>query len=228
MRSSPVINKFTGVIILCMALAVYPGCESTSSTVDNRTTGINLGDITAKESGEGNTAIASILANKIGGDAGEYIQKRMKSQAEAISKAGLDATVDQVMEGILVALDEENKNRFDEKNLRLTSKGKKDLDRLVEIFEEYDKTHIIIEGHMDNRGDADKNSRLSSYHARAVHDYLVNMGVSKDRLATRWYGQKQPKYDNNTKAGRAKNRRIEMAIVAGDELKKAAREISNR
>jgi len=56
-----------------------------------------------------------------------------------------------------------------------------------------------------------------------VTNYLVNQGLSSGRFNTKWYGESQPKYDNSTAEGRAKNRRVELAIVANEELKEEAR-----
>ena len=53
---------------------------------------------------------------------------------------------------------------------------------------------------------------------------MVTNGVTKNRFDTKWYGESQPKYDNNTAEGRAKNRRVELAIVANEDLKKEAEE----
>ena len=54
-------------------------------------------------------------------------------------------------------------------------------------------------------------------------NYLTSQGLSSGRFDTKWYGEAQPKYDNETAEGRAKNRRVELAIVANEELKEEAR-----
>jgi len=51
---------------------------------------------------------------------------------------------------------------------------------------------------------------------------LSEKGVSSSRFTTKWYGEGQPKYDNNTADGRSKNRRVELAVVANQALKQEA------
>jgi len=71
---------------------------------------------------------------------------------------------------------------------------------------------IIIEGHTDNVGTAEKNKKLSQQRADAVQKYLISRGVDKKRLKAVGYGLTKPVADNNTEEGRAKNRRVELVI----------------
>jgi len=54
---------------------------------------------------------------------------------------------------------------------------------------------------------------LSEKRAQAVRDYLIKAGVPADRMTARGYGSTMPIDDNSTKAGRAKNRRVEFKIT---------------
>jgi outer membrane protein OmpA-like peptidoglycan-associated protein len=72
--------------------------------------------------------------------------------------------------------------------------------------------NIIVEGHTDNVGSEEKNHKLSADRAYAVMKYLVDRGVSQERLSSRGYGFAKPIADNETKEGRAKNRRVELII----------------
>ncbi|MCL1966390.1 MAG: OmpA family protein [Fibromonadales bacterium] len=71
---------------------------------------------------------------------------------------------------------------------------------------------VIIEGHTDNVGKAEKNKTLSEQRAQAVLKYLVGRGVDKKRLRSVGYGATKPVADNNTDEGKAKNRRVELII----------------
>ena len=71
---------------------------------------------------------------------------------------------------------------------------------------------VIIEGHTDNVGSAQRNKVLSEERATAVLNYLVERGVDKKRLKAVGYGLTKPIADNNTEEGRAKNRRVELVI----------------
>jgi outer membrane protein OmpA-like peptidoglycan-associated protein len=95
---------------------------------------------------------------------------------------------------------------------------------LITIFQKYPKTNIIVEGHTDSSGSDAYNMELSKNRAQAVTDYLSSNGISASRIETNWFGEDQPKHDNSTAEGRSKNRRVELAIVANEELKEEAKE----
>ncbi len=71
------------------------------------------------------------------------------------------------------------------------------------------KLELEIQGHTDNVGNPEKNQKLSEARAKSVKDYLVQKGISADRLTTKGFGQTKPIGSNTTKEGKQKNRRIE-------------------
>jgi len=73
---------------------------------------------------------------------------------------------------------------------------------------------ISVEGHTDSEGIPERNNPLSERRAKAVSDYLTAAGVDASRLSTVGYGAERPIADNETAAGRAKNRRIEFKVIA--------------
>jgi outer membrane protein OmpA-like peptidoglycan-associated protein len=72
--------------------------------------------------------------------------------------------------------------------------------------------HLRIEGHTDDVGGDDINQRLSEDRAKSVKRALVDRGVEDGRLRTGGYGESNPIAPNRTRAGRAKNRRVEFII----------------
>lgn len=74
-------------------------------------------------------------------------------------------------------------------------------------------TKIEVGGHTDNRGNPEKNQALSEARAQAVVAALVGLGVNKDTLAAKGYGDSQPKESNDSEEGRAKNRRMEFSLM---------------
>ncbi|MGH7530680.1 MAG: OmpA family protein [Gemmatimonadales bacterium] len=72
---------------------------------------------------------------------------------------------------------------------------------------------IEIAGHTDSTGSAATNQRLSQARADAVRTYLATKGVAPDRMVARGYGPSQPVAPNNTAAGRAQNRRVELRQI---------------
>lgn len=75
-------------------------------------------------------------------------------------------------------------------------------------------TRLRVEGHTDSRGRDEYNEELSQRRADAVQTYLEGRGVAPERLEAKGYGEATPIADNNTKAGRAENRRVEFTIVS--------------
>lgn len=87
-----------------------------------------------------------------------------------------------------------------------------ELDRLIE-FLELTNYSVEISGHTDNVGSDADNQTLSQNRAQAVVNYLINNGISKDRLLAKGYGESIPQKNNDTKEGRAYNRRVEFKIL---------------
>ncbi len=73
---------------------------------------------------------------------------------------------------------------------------------------------IELQGHTDSRGDADKNQGLSERRANAVRDALIKRGINGSRIIAKGYGETQPIANNNTAAGRAKNRRTVFVVIS--------------
>lgn len=87
------------------------------------------------------------------------------------------------------------------------------LKSITAILNEYPKAKFSIEGHTDNVGKAATNQKLSEQRAAAVKAYLVANGIAADRLTSSGYGQSKPIDSNDTKAGKANNRRVEVKLV---------------
>lgn len=88
------------------------------------------------------------------------------------------------------------------------------LDEIGAWLKNYPDLTVRIEGHMDAMGPAEDNLRLSQLRVDAVKAYLVEKhGLKPERLQAIGYGQTRPIADNNTRAGRALNRRVEFKVV---------------
>lgn len=72
---------------------------------------------------------------------------------------------------------------------------------------------IEVKGHTDNVGSEEFNLNLSKERAAAVVAYLIEKGVSRDRLKYSYYGESKPLTTNDTEKGRAMNRRVEFTIL---------------
>jgi len=77
--------------------------------------------------------------------------------------------------------------------------------------------HVMITGYTDNVGGADRNSQLSQQRAEAVRDQLISLGAEPRKFQVSGAGAAQPIADNSTEEGRAKNRRVEVAVLGAEK-----------
>ncbi|NOY47713.1 MAG: OmpA family protein [Chlorobi bacterium] len=87
------------------------------------------------------------------------------------------------------------------------------LKDIIAILKDYSKAKFAIEGHTDSVGSEASNMKLSDERAHSVMDYLVQNGIDSSRLTAKGYGESNPIAPNNTRAGRANNRRVEINLI---------------
>ena len=222
------------VIVMALSLIFY-SCDAVKNANNTQkggaigaTGGAVIGGVIGNNVGDGdNTALGAIIGGVVGGAAGAYIGNRMDKQAQEIEQEIPGAEVTRVGEGISVTFDENSGVYFATNKSNINAKSQETLDKLVAIFQEYPNTNVLVEGHTDNTGADAYNMTLSKERAQSVTSYLTGHGLSSGRFTTKWYGETQPKYDNSTAEGRAKNRRVELAIVANEEMKEEAAQQTN-
>jgi OmpA-OmpF porin, OOP family len=88
-----------------------------------------------------------------------------------------------------------------------------ELDEVVAMLKENSKMEIQLEGHTDNRGNAEANLKLSQSRVDAVKKYMVSKGIAKDRVKTKAFGGSKAIATEDTEEARAKNRRVEMRVL---------------
>lgn len=108
---------------------------------------------------------------------------------------------------------------FDFDKAVVKPEGKAKLDELVKALTGQDTEVIVAVGHTDWIGTDAYNQKLSERRANAVKAYLVSKGVPAEKIFTEGKGKKQPIASNKTKEGRAKNRRVEVEVVANRGVK---------
>ncbi len=108
---------------------------------------------------------------------------------------------------------------FDFDKAVIKSDAKAKLDDLVAKLKAINLEVIIAIGHTDSVGSAAYNQKLSLKRAEAVKAYIISKGIEPNRVYTEGKGAKQPIADNKTKAGRSKNRRVEIEVVGTRAVK---------
>ena len=96
--------------------------------------------------------------------------------------------------------------------VNLTSQQRTDFSDLVFYLDNVAKSSLEVGGHTDNVGAANVNTRLSRKRAEFVRDYLVGNGLGVKRMSAKGHGPSKPIAKNDTDAGKAKNRRVEVTL----------------
>lgn len=87
------------------------------------------------------------------------------------------------------------------------------LDEVVSVLNQNPEIHVRIDGHTCSRGSDNYNLNLSIRRANAVRNYLIDMGVSADRLTVKGFGESQPILPNDSEANMSRNRRVEITVM---------------
>ncbi|MCX6146599.1 MAG: OmpA family protein [Candidatus Kapabacteria bacterium] len=99
-----------------------------------------------------------------------------------------------------------------EADVNLDVPMKEYLNAIVKYLNEHPKAKVEILGHSDNSGADEEKIKRSEARASNAMLYLIEKGISKDKITSKGWGSKKPKADNGTEEGRSKNRRIEILV----------------
>lgn len=87
------------------------------------------------------------------------------------------------------------------------------LDKVVSVLQKYPDSSIEIAGYASNDGPPTINRNVSEKRAKSVGEYLLGHKIERDRIVIVGFGDQRPIADNDTEAGRAKNRRVELTVT---------------
>ena len=204
-------------------LLVSTACQSLNKkeqgAIIGATGGAVVGSVVGKQTGS--TARGAIIGAAVGGAAGAIIGHQMDQKAKEIQQTVAGAQITRVGEGLVVTFDSGLLFDFDSDQLREASK--ENLDNLAKSLSKFGDSKLLLVGHTDNKGTESYNLDLSRRRAAAVANYLSGRGVPAARMETTGRGETEPIAPNDTDADRQKNRRVEVAITAGDEMKAQAK-----
>jgi outer membrane protein OmpA-like peptidoglycan-associated protein len=207
--------KFAVCAALAAALALT-GCAGKSKTTKGAVIGGVAGaGVGAAAGGAKGAAISAAAGAAVGGIIGHYMD-----QQEEELKTVEGATVER--EGDMLRVTFESAILFDVDKADLKSSARDNLTKVSGVLNEYPDTDLVIEGHTDSQGSDAYNQTLSERRADSVKAFLMDQGVSQNRLRTKGYGELAPIASNDTPEGRSQNRRVEVKITPNEELKERA------
>ncbi|HWJ05477.1 MAG TPA: OmpA family protein [Steroidobacteraceae bacterium] len=215
-------NK-TGIVALVAAASVaLSGCASMQDVATNpdkektrkgagygAAAGAVIGLLTGGNDKFQAAMIGAAAGALAGGAVGYYMDKQEAKLREQMAGTGVDV----VRNGDNITLDMPGGVTFAFNSADLNSQFYPVLDRVASTLGEYNKTVIEVAGHTDSVGSDTYNQQLSERRANSVAAYLSSRGVDRSRVVTIGAGEGHPVASNDTDAGRAQNRRVEITIV---------------
>ena len=181
--------------------------------------GAALGGIIGGGKGAGiGTAIGAAVGTGAGALIGRHMDKQQKQLEEQLAnQAKVEQTTDQNgLQAIKVTFD--GGILFPTGKYTLNTQAQADLSKFAVNLKNNPGTDVQIYGFTDNTGSYAVNEKLSNERADAVMTYLVNSGVSPTRLRAQGIPMADYVASNDTPAGRAQNRRVEIYITASPEM----------
>lgn len=230
-------HKLIKIVILFLIVLIplnFTSCKAIQNANNSQKGGVIgaaggavIGAIIGNNVGKGgNGELGAVIGGVVGGAAGVLIGRKMDKQAQKIENEVPGAEVERIDEAIVVTFDE-NKGGgiyFATNKYNINNSSQQTLNKLARVFNEFKDTNILVVGHTDSTGDENYNMTLSKNRAYAVSNYFKNTnGVNGSRLNVNWFGESKPMSNNSTASGRAKNRRVNIVILANDKMKQEAK-----
>jgi len=209
----------TSTVIALSACATLSANKEKSGVIVGAATGAAAGAVIGHNTGS--TARGAIAGAVLGGTAGGIIGHQMDQKAKEITASVPGATVTRVGEGLVVTFD--SGLLFDFNSDKLRPEARTNLDNLAANLSSFGDSKLLLVGHTDSVGTASYNLALSERRALAVGTYLTNKGVPSTRVTVTGRGETEPVQPNATEEGRRANRRVEVAVSAGDKMKADAK-----
>jgi outer membrane protein OmpA-like peptidoglycan-associated protein len=199
-----------------IAVLLAAGCADTNMSERQKGTAVGAGigavtgAVVSKATG-GKAGTGAVVGGALGAVAGNLWSKRMEDKRQAMERATQGTGID-------VARTNDNQLKVNVPSDVSFDFGRADLKpdmrRVLDQFAQgLDSTmHVRVVGHTDSVGSDQVNDRLSYERAEVVKRYLEDRGVAAARIEAVGRGEHEPIADNNTDAGRARNRRVELFL----------------
>lgn len=173
----------------------------------------------------GNTVVGAAIGTAVGAGAGTIIGNKMdkaKKAAEKVSNAQVQSITDKNgLQAVKVTFD--SGILFSTGKSILSTVAQTSLAQFATVLNSNPDVDIAIYGHTDNTGSAAINETLSMQRAQAVQNYLVSCRVSSSQFKyVQGKSFTEPVASNDTEAGRAQNRRVEVYMYASEAMINAA------
>jgi outer membrane protein OmpA-like peptidoglycan-associated protein len=201
-------------LLVTVAALLLMGCESMTPRQQGTATGAAVGAAAGAVIGSatgGSAGQSAVIGGVLGAVAGNLWSKRMEEKRVAMEKATQGT-------GIAVARTNDNQLKVNVPSDFSFDVGRADIKpNMRTVLDEFARNLdpnmlVTVVGHTDSTGSDAINNPLSVNRAAAVRDYIAARGVATTRIATDGRGSREPVAQNDTPAGRAQNRRVEIFL----------------
>ena len=199
----------------CQTLDAYTGEQKMSSASKGALIGVAGGAVVGALSGKDSrerkkrALIGAGVGGLAGAGVGAYMDKQEAELRQQLQGTGVSVT----RNGENITLNMPGNITFKSGSADLDPRFFRVLDSVGLVLKKYDQTLVEIAGHTDNVGSDQSNQILSQNRATTVSQYLVSRGVLAERTIVIGAGEKHPVASNDTEAGRAQNRRVEINLL---------------
>ena len=211
--SSPVLRRgSTAALVAAAVLAA--GCSSMSERERGTAQGAGIGAVAGAVIGSmtgGHAGKSAVIGGAVGAVAGNLWSKHMEDKRKALAQAsqGTGVEVTQTADNRL-KLNVPSDVSFDTGRADIKPQMRPVLDEIGRNLDP--NVRVTIVGHTDSTGSDAINDPLSRERAESVRDYLSSRGVAPSRVTVSGRGSHEPVASNDTEAGRAANRRVEIFL----------------
>lgn len=213
LKHSLLVVSCAGFLAACATTSdPWTGEERSTRTGQGAAIGAGIGAVLGAISGGDRlkrVAIGAGIGALSGAAIGNYMDRQEQALREQLRGTGVSVT--RRGDDIILNMPGNVTFGFDRSELRPEFFDV--LDSVALVLEEFDQTVLVIDGHTDSTGRRDYNMDLSRRRAESVGSYLIGEGVNPVRVATYGYGPDHPVATNETDAGRAANRRVELTLM---------------
>jgi outer membrane protein OmpA-like peptidoglycan-associated protein len=204
----------TRLAVFAVAGSVLAGCATQQGTNTAVGTGVGAGTgaaLGAIFGGGKGAAIGAGVGAAVGGVTG-YNWQAIRNRMSGATK-GTGTEITEQPDGSL-KMNIPSSVTFDTSSYAIKPSFAPVLDQLAQTLQQNPEVVAAVVGHTDSTGSPAYNQTLSVNRAQSVTGYLAQRGIAPQRLSATGMGQNQPIGDNNTEAGRAANRRVEIYLRA--------------
>jgi outer membrane protein OmpA-like peptidoglycan-associated protein len=211
MNSSSTLRSLVPALAISIAAA---GCADMTPRQKGTAAGAGIGAATGAVIGRatgGRAGTGAVVGGALGAVAGNLWSKRMEEKRAEMQRATQGTGID-------VARTPDNQLKvnvpsdfsFDIGSAQIKPQMRPVLDQFAHGLDP--RMRVTVVGHTDNTGSDELNNRLSIDRAASVREYLQNRGVDASRVMVNGRGESEPVASNDTDAGRAQNRRVEIFL----------------